>query len=172
MPAIIRRRGRDMTFLVVPGPEVQRVSAALGQEDVAIPRQSRQVVRREARRLARVAQNKVRSLPIAGSSGRHTGLRRRVAAGVRVVDVPEGAHVQTTMAERDEAIIPWGLDSPKGWRHPVFGNREVWVQQRPHVHGWFRGTFEDGEHLIEQSLEDVLERSARRIAAEGRIRPL
>lgn len=65
---------------------------------------------------------------------RSTGLRDRVArslalelkstgrARVRFVAKPE-------KMPADERNMPRNLDNPKGWRHPVYGNTEMWVAQ-------------------------------------------
>jgi hypothetical protein len=31
-----------------------------------------------------------------------------------------------------ELSLPLGMEGVKRWRHPVYGNREVWVTQAPH----------------------------------------
>lgn len=159
------------TLVIRKGAEWGRVSRAITTEDKVIPNSSTRALRRLARRRAEIAKERVRSLPVRGSSGRSTGLRQRVAAGVFVEDVPNGARVRTSMVQRDEAIIPRGLDRAQGWRHPVFGNREVWVRQRPLKTGWFTGTFEDAQGPAEDELEDILERSVQAIAAQGSQRP-
>jgi hypothetical protein len=71
------------------------------------------------------------------------------------------------MPESDEAIIPRGLDRAAGWRHPVFGNMNVWVTQTASRPGWFTDTFADGRRPIQEGLTDELEGSAHRIAAAG-----
>ncbi|GIH27612.1 hypothetical protein Aph01nite_59220 [Acrocarpospora phusangensis] len=37
--------------------------------------------------------------------------------------------VKSQMLPQDQRSLPKKLDSPNGWRHPVFGNRENWVNQ-------------------------------------------
>lgn len=71
------------------------------------------------------------------------------------------------MADPDEAIIPRGLDRPQGWRHPVFGNKDVWVTQRPLRPGWFTETFANGHDEIENALTDALEWARDTVAAAG-----
>lgn len=155
-----------LRYVITTGPEWERVAAALGQEGVAIPRKAVRIARRNAAFLAEKARRKVRVLPVHGHAG-HTGLRRRVAAGVRVQDRPNGARVVTSMVERDEAIIPRGLDRAKGWRHPVFGNREIWVRQRPMKTGWFTDTMANGYDEYQDDMERMLEDSVEYIAARG-----
>lgn len=167
MPPRVRRG--SLTLLVRKGSEWSRVERAVAAEDKKIPASSTRALRQLARRRAEMAKGRVRSLPVKGRGT--TGLRARVAAGVFVRDIPGGARVHTSMAERDEAIIPRGLDRPQGWRHPVFGNRDVWVRQRPLQPGWFSGTFDDARRPAEDDLEEILERSVQAIAAQGSQRP-
>ena len=118
--------------------------------------------------MADKARTRVRRMPVRGRSG-HTGLRRRVAQSVRVIDVPRGVRITTVMAQRDEDIIPRGMNRPSGWRHPVFGQRAVWVRQRPMRAGWFSDSM-DRDHEIAVALDDTLEDSADRIARRGNVR--
>jgi hypothetical protein len=70
------------------------------------------------------------------------------------------------MTDPRESIIPRGLDRPQGWRHPVFGNRDVWVTQRG-TGSWFTDTFQDGQGPIRDSLTDVLEDARDTVARSG-----
>lgn len=152
---------------IVEGPEFARVESQLSKEDSGLPHRAHDEIHDQAERLAEKAANRVRRLPIRGSSGRHTGLRQRVAAGVKVVGSRGQVAITTSMVERDEAIIPRGLDRRSGWRHPVFGNRSVWVRQRPFRSGWFTDTMQDGQSDIKDGLEDEIQQSAHRIAEQG-----
>lgn len=63
------------------------------------------------------------------------GLRARIARGVKSrvkwSGFKYGAQVvvDTTGLPRSERRLPKHLNNPKGWRHPVFGNRENWTTQ-------------------------------------------
>lgn len=148
------------------GREWDNVADALGAEDNSVPRRGVRIARQNAEELADKAKRRVRRLPVRGGAGR-TGLRRRVAAGVQVLHTPGGARVVTSMPERDESIIPRGLDRAQGWRHPVFGNRSVWVRQRPMRSGWFSDTMADGQDEYQDDLEDMLQDSVDYIASRG-----
>lgn len=39
------------------------------------------------------------------------------------------------------------------WRHPVFGNRDVWVEQRPGNRGWFTDTLNAKRPAIRKAIE-------------------
>lgn len=102
------------------------------------------------------------SLPARGT--KHTGLRGRLAAGVRAQTNGQHVRITSSMADPSEAALPRGMDNgTRGWRHPVFGNRNVWVQQRGG--SWFRGPIAGNHDQVERRLNDVLEEAARRIDA-------
>lgn len=50
-------------------------------------------------------------------------------------------------------------------RHPVWGDREVWVTQAiPKAIGWFRKPMEDGADTVANELKKALDKVARKIA--------
>lgn len=158
----------DRTVVVLTaGEEFHRVANALREVDASLPAQFRKELKRAVKPLVAEAKRRVRSMPVSGRSG-HTGLRRRVARGVRVL-ASTGAtarlRVITVMEDQDEAIIPRGLDRHEGWRHPVFGRGSVWQTHAPG--SWFTDTFQDGHDEIERGLHDVLEDAANKIARAG-----
>jgi hypothetical protein len=68
------------------------------------------------------------------------------------------------MADPTEAALPRGMDNgTRGWRHPVFGNRDNWVHQRGG--SWFREPIASNHDQVERKLTDVLEDAARAIDA-------
>ncbi len=147
---------------IVSGPEFRNAAAALRAVDTQLPTQLRTRMRQAIQPAVARAKEKVRSLPVSGQAGT-TGLRRRVAAGTRIqASTGRNARLRviTSMADPDEAVIPRGLDSAAGWRHPVFGNQDVWVTQRPQRTGWFTETLADGRDEVQRGLEDALEWAA------------
>ncbi|WP_432001232.1 hypothetical protein [Streptomyces sioyaensis] len=154
-------------FEVITGEEFQRVATALREVDARLPGQLRSELRKAARPLVARAKTKVRALPTHGRS--HTGLRRRVAAGVGIrvsTSRHPGVTITTKMADPSEAVIPRGMDSQRGWRHPVFGDTDNWVTQ--HTGGsWFRETFADGRDEVQAAVRQVLENAAQTIADAG-----
>lgn len=108
----------------------------------------------------------VMRVEVQGGPAGHTGLRSRVAAGVgsrKGVSTKSTAYFRifTSMAKQSESPIPRGLDSPKGWRHPLFGNKDHWYQSRPVQTGWFTDTVSDGADGIERAIGDALDRAER-----------
>jgi hypothetical protein len=62
-----------------------------------------------------------------------TGLRRRVAAATRIQVQQRGIRISVNSARIDPPSLVFylnGFPAKRDWRHPVFGNREVWVAQR------------------------------------------
>lgn len=142
--------------------ELERASAALGHVARTIPRDIDDEIDDVATRLAEKAAMKVQAVRMKTPGyERSTGLRRRIARGLGVEKLPDGGRrVTTSMTDSDEAIIPRGFDSPaKGFRHPVFGNKQNWVRQLP-ADGWFRETIDDAAHILPDRLEEVLDNAA------------
>lgn len=157
---------------IVAGPEFTAVANALREIDKRLPGQLRRDIRDSVKPLIRRAQAKVRALPVAGNSGKHTGLRRRVARGVRVrVGVGKDPYLRiiTVMSDASQAAIPRGLDDPsRGWTHPTFGHDPT-VRERSPVGHWFVETFADGRDEISDGLRHVLDDAAEFVAAHGRV---
>lgn len=150
------------------GPEFNRVATALRSIDRRLPTKLRKDIKNQVKPLVRQAKFKVINLPVEGHSG-HTGLRRRVARGVRVrVGVGRNAYVRitTVMSDPSQAIIPRGLDNPlRGWKHPTFGH-EPEVTQHAAGH-WFVDTFAHGRDEIRDGIHHVLEDAAEFVARQG-----
>lgn len=79
-----------------------------------------------------------------------------------------GARVKAfkTKNVRNFPNAPKRLNRAGGWRHPVYGNREVWVQQRGKV-DWFDRSFEGRESHYKAAVEAAMENMARRIASRA-----
>lgn len=146
------------------GPEWRRVENALGTQERALPPQLHFSLRRDAEARAEEARSRVRRLPVRGNAG-HTGLRERVAAGLRVTGSLGFFRITTSMPSGQE-IIPRGLDRKVGWTHPVFGHGPT-VRQRPYRSGWFLDTFQDDQAAMAANLEDELEDAADYVAGAG-----
>lgn len=140
----------------------------LREIDATLPGKLRRDMKNSVKPLVRQAQAKVRVMPVFGGPSRHTGLRRKVARGVRVqagVGAVPYLRIVTAMAKTDESVIPRGLDDPHGWHHPTFGHAPDQVQRSPGH--WFVETFAHGRHDIEDGLHRVLEEAAQTIARAG-----
>lgn len=60
------------------------------------------------------------------------GLRASIASATKLQITAKGVRfvVQSAALPPSQRTLPRHLDSAKGWRHPVFGDREVWVEQK------------------------------------------
>lgn len=111
----------------------------------------------------------------AGRALGRSGLRSSIARSLRIVVKDSGYGNQvgvriTTDASRlprGESYLPRGLDSDKGWRHPVFGG-SAWVTQYGTPSGWFRSTA--GAHRPDaiRRVSGVLDKFAQELAAKAR----
>lgn len=75
------------------------------------------------------------------SAGRRSaGLRDTIASSIKVQQTVKGIRIvaQSSKLPPDQQSLPRHLDSPKGWRHPVFGNKSNWVSQKGQP--WFAVT--------------------------------
>ncbi len=149
---------------VTTGPEWKRVAVALREVDKSLEAKFRREIRNEADKLAAQAQGRVMRIPT--TTMKHSGLRARVAAGVGVKITGHGVDITTSMNERDETNLPAYLDQQTGWRHPVYGNRHVWVRQDTGG-SWFRETIEDGRPDVENALSDVMEDAMDTVSRAG-----
>ena len=65
--------------------------------------------------------------------GKSSGLRARTAAATRISILGSGIRIRVEGKKVDPRYrsLPFYLDAlGKTWRHPVYGNREVWTTQR------------------------------------------
>lgn len=157
--------GPGLGYNIIAGPEWERVIAALGRADAEMQGRLRDAIVDDAERLADVARGRVLGLPTPRNAG-HTGLRAKVAQGVHVEKQGTGGvRIQTSMPTRSEGRIPRGLDSPKGWRHPLFGDKSRWFANPGY--DWFISTFSHGDDVIEKDLKNVLEKVADQVDRAG-----
>ena len=119
------------------------------------------------------AKSSIMAMPSQGLMPTAPALRSAVARKIR----PEvklggrwsGARVKAfkTKNVRNFPNAPKRLNRAGGWRHPVFGNREVWVQQRGKV-DWFDRAFQGRESVYKAAVEQAMNNMARRIAERAR----
>lgn len=88
---------------------------------------------------------------------RGAGLRETVAAGVRLQVTAKGVKIVASSARLPDSqkSLPRHLDSDKGWRHPVFGNKENWVHQRGGP--WFAATIKPKAPAFRAAIVDAME---------------
>lgn len=166
---------------IVAGPEFVAVGEALREIDRRLPGQFRRTIRNKARPYVAEVKSIVRHLPTPHNAG-HTGLRRRIARGVRLqaklTGRGAGVRITTSMADRSEVGLPRGMDSMSwrsrggGWFHPVFGRPGTREFQKGY--SWFLEPLSHKRDDLRDALKDELEDAARYVAAHGgtvRVRP-
>lgn len=85
-----------------------------------------------------VAEVKARALAIPSSGKKSTGLRAQIAAATRSRVLLAGAspmvriQVDGSRMPSGKRTLPFYMDGQSQWRHPVFGDTEVWVDQAAH----------------------------------------
>ncbi|MFG2054767.1 hypothetical protein ACGFI9_12120 [Micromonospora sp. NPDC048930] len=90
---------------------------------------------------------------------RSTGLRDRVARSL-ALELKSTGKARVRFIAKPEKLpagqqnMPRNLDKPKGWRHPVFGDTEMWVTQ---VGGsWFWPPIQKGIRTFRQRIDEAI----------------
>lgn len=96
-------------------------------------------------------------------------LRQAVARSLRIVARDSGYKVgvriktEGSRLPEDQRYLPRGLDSAKGWRHPVFGTDE-WVTQYGNPPGWFLSTAGAHGPMASRRLQAVVQKYINELA--------
>jgi hypothetical protein len=162
-------RGADgVWYQVVPGRELRRVANALREIDVGLPTKFRKDLREAAKPMVVAAKAAARAIPVTNPDRR--ALRRKIARGVAIqAATGRSARVRivTKMPDVKEAIIPRGMDSSKGFRHPVFG-RDQWVTQKPQTASrWFMDAMQNGQPEALARIKATVDEAAAYVASRG-----
>lgn len=94
------------------------------------------------------------------NSGKH-GLRASIARAVHVKIADTGwkvgvrVRVDGTKLPADQKYLPRGLDSVKGWRHPIYGT-DKWAQQYGNPPGWFTSTAKAHRPMAERRMKALV----------------
>lgn len=98
-----------------------------------------------------------------------TSIARKIRPEVKLGGRWSGARVKAfkTKNIRGFPNAPKRTNRASGWRHPVYGNRENWVQQRGKLE-WFDRAFQGREGLYREAVEAAMNDMARRIADRAR----
>ena len=100
-------------------------------------------------------------------------LRAQVAAGVRLVNrkTGDGAGVlirtSASKLPADQKALPRAMNRGK-WRHPFFGNRELWVEQTVRPKGWFTDTGKKRHPQLRAAITQALDDAVMDLAIKGR----
>lgn len=162
----IERYRLTISFDVLGEREFSEVAKAMSAVHRQLPRDFKNSVNDVARGLRDSA--RYQALQKFTARKGHTGLRRKVAQGVKLKQIEDGVLVITTMPDEAQAIIPRGLDGVKGWRHPVFGHRDRWVRQHQGTDSWFLETMRSGHEPLRNRLVNNINDAADEIADASR----
>jgi len=133
-------------------------------------------IRQQGSRTLRKVRAAVRSIPSKGVAGGGRqqrggrGLRAAVADATRIATRTRGKRpgvrfeVRVSRLPVEQWRLPAYLDQQARWRHPVYGNAEVWVRQRT-GRPWFGATIRSDERqfaaAVQQALQDTADRITR-----------
>lgn len=98
-----------------------------------------------------------------------SAIARKIRPEVKLGGRWSGARVKAfkTKNIRNFPNAPKRTNRASGWRHPVYGNRDQWVQQHGKIQ-WFDQAFEGRANTYRGAVEQAMEDMARRIAARAR----
>jgi hypothetical protein len=149
---------------------LKRVAMALRQESdgKALARDLGKNIRKALAPAVAEARAGIRSMPSAGLPVEGGGLRqaiaRRIRAQAKLSGRYPGARVRVTKRgmPREFQLAARRTNRRKGWRHPVYGNTDVWTRQlgKP---GWFDDPMRRGRPRYRAAVLAALNESARRI---------
>lgn len=124
---------------------------------------------REALKPAAVeAKNAIMAMPTSGimptAPALRTSIARKIRPEVKLGGRWSGARVKAfkTKNVRGFPNAPKRTNRAGGWRHPVWGDREKWVQQEGKI-DWFDDAFKGREGRYKEAVEQAMEDMARRI---------
>lgn len=87
------------------------------------------------------------------------GLRESIARATKLQITARGVkfYVDSSKLPESQRNLPRLLDSEKGWRHPVFGNREDWVVQKgqPYFGSTIKKKAPEFRRAIEKAMDEV-----------------
>jgi hypothetical protein len=120
------------------GDDLRRLSLALRRmDDAEVKKRFRKELRAVAQPFVPLVRNSIRSIPSKrpySAEGLRGRLSKATRVEVRTVGRDAGVAIRVDGRKMPSKMkaLPKGMEGTKRWRHPVFGNREVWVTQRPH----------------------------------------
>ena len=104
---------------------------------------------------------------------RSRSLRESVARGVRLSNVKKGRGAGVVIRTSGTYLPPDQKRLPKrmnrgSWRHPVFGNRDVWVEQIVDPPGWFDEPAKRSRPKLSQEVSAALDEAVKQLPLRAR----
>ncbi|MYV58043.1 hypothetical protein [Streptomyces sp. SID3212] len=165
------RNTTSINVRVLPGSEIKKISDQLREIDRTLPAKFRKDLKAAAKPLVVQAKAAAKEIPITRPDRRR--LRKKIATGIALqVSTGKRARIRvvTRMPDSKTAIIPRGLGSPAGFRHPVFGDANQWVVQHAAnpANNWFMNSMQNGHADAEARIKETLREARRDIVRAGR----
>ena len=122
------------------GRDLARISRELRRmDDAEIKRRFRRELRAAGAPMVPAVRASIAAIPVKGTSG-STGLRRRLQRATRLMVRTSGRQagvrviVDPKRMPDHQKSLPQMMEGVRPWRHPVYGNREVWRSQESHAY--------------------------------------
>jgi len=158
--------GRDVDIHITGGEHLERiVKALLEVGDGGLARE----LKSELRKAARPMVPKVRAAIMQQIPSQHDGsLRRAMAAATRSQFRAAGTQAGITikvdgskMPDGKKALPSYMEGRKRPWKHPVYGNRNVWVRQADHQ--YFFKTVEPMGADVKKNMDAIAQRIAKKL---------
>jgi hypothetical protein len=119
-------------------------------------------LRKRIREAAEPTRAAVASVARAGGPSR-TGLREAIASGTRV-QILAGNRAGVSIVTRAKLAQAW--EGRRGWRHPVYGNRDTWAAQTGNP-GYFSATVFARRNVIRAAVEKAMSDTLREMGGSS-----
>lgn len=153
---------------------INRVVSNLRATDKTLPRKLTALIHKQARRVIQKQKATLHGLPVSHASG-STGLRRKVAGGVRLrggAGRNARLRIITSVPDNSLGFAPRGLDTQfGGWRAPLFFHppkKKIWYQHNMSGPSWFIGPAEKAQAPLQAQIVRLLNLTADQIAGSGK----
>jgi len=95
---------------------------------------------------------------IHAATRRHAGLRRTIASATKLTVTAKGVKfvVDESRLPGDQRGLPRALDNPKGWKHEVFGRKNI-PKVRQHGGPWFASTIAKHEQSFRRAIVEAMD---------------
>lgn len=123
------------------------------RQNKATGRYTERQIRSINKRLTRLESLRENIASAAGATASGGAVKASLAFRVRAGQLPPS-----------QRKLPRRWDSPAGWRHPVFGNRDIWVAQKGHP--YFRSTINDRRGELDAGVQAAFETAGIKIMSE------
>lgn len=149
------------------GPEFRRAANAMRKVGRDLVQELEDTLTRDAYAMRESARQGIMRVPSSGRYG--TNIRARTQQALKVEhDQATGLFgklararivLDDSMLPPEHSKVPMLLDRRGGWRHPVYGNRDVWVNQRGRQ--WFRLRMMRFRRIIQADLKHTMDEAVK-----------